>query len=143
MVTLTSSPAGTYTRKSPAPFYGGGQMAMPPVRHLQGQGPHYTFGETATVGLLASTTLRGVSTYLNRLPDDQMIKSVSFGVEGGSLWIVTEVEAEGSLDRLDALFEAEAAARHVADVALVFRILDRSLGEDLQDGPRDLTPIRK
>lgn len=84
----------------------------------------------------------GLTAYLERLPKDGMSKSVSFGMDGGSLWIVTEVEAEGSLERLEPLFEAETAARNAADVSIVFRIIDRSIGERLTDGPQELTPIR-
>jgi hypothetical protein len=99
----------------------------------------YTEGDLPVV---AGSTFAGVATYLRCLPDDPMIKSVSIGIEGGSVWIVTEVEAEGSLPRLDPLFEAESAARASADVALIFRIVDRSIGEARTDGPRNVIPVR-
>ena len=139
---VSSGPVGEYRhiRHNREVMYEG-EVAMPPIPQLRGG--FYAHGETAAPSLLAVTTLTGLATYLNRLPDDPIIKSVSFAVEGGSLWIVTEVEAGGSLDRLEGLFEAEAAARQSADVAVVFRILDRSIGEVLEDGPRSFTPIRK
>jgi hypothetical protein len=89
----------------------------------------------------------GVAAYLCSLPqDDTLVKSVSVGVAGGGVWVVTEVEARGSVDALSPLFAAELEAQRAASESrgrlLTFRILDRSLKEELSDGPREFVPIR-
>lgn len=85
----------------------------------------------------------GINAFMRALPAAPIIRSVSVGFSGGAVWIVTEVMAQGALDGLDPIYEAEAKARRASpEEALVFRIVDKSIGERLVDGPDKLIPIR-
>jgi hypothetical protein len=71
-----------------------------------------------------------------------MVKSVGYATQAGAVWIVTEVEAGGSIDALYPIFDAERCARLITDEALVFRVVDRSINESRQDGPLQLITVR-
>lgn len=97
---------------------------------------------TTTVGLAS------VDAYVRALPEDSAeltIEKVEWGEFDEAVWIVTTVRAKGKLRAFRPLYVAEMAAHDAGgaagETALIFRIIELDLDEELHDGPRVLCSV--